>query len=306
MDFLGRAKTLVRIVEAGSFSAAARSLGMSLAAISRQVATLEEELGAKLIVRTTRTLRLTDEGRRFHEHATRLVREADAARASVRPDRAVSGTVVVSASVTLGVLRIVPSMPALLARHAGLQLELRLEDRTADLVSEGVDIAIRAGLALPDSSNLVGVEVATFERVLVASPEYLRNHGVPKNVASLANHGSVLGPTSSSTWQFIEDGESRTVTAEPKLRVATLLGVKAAALAGIGMAILPDFAVLGEIADRSLRVVLPDAKLAPVSSYALYRVENRGVPRIDATLAHLRETIPLDARRSTPRTKRGA
>lgn len=302
MDFLGRAQTLVRIVETGSFSAAARSLGMSLAAISRQVATLEEELGAKLIVRTTRTLRLTDEGRRFHDHATRLVREADAARASVRPDRAVSGTVVVSASVTLGVLRIVPAMPTLLARHGGLQLELRLEDRTADLVSEGVDIAIRAGLALPDSANLVGVQMATFDRLLVASPDYLRNHGIPKNVASLANHASVLGPTSSGTWQFTEEGESRTVTAAPKLRVATLLGVKAAVLAGMGMAVLPDFAVLPEIADRTLRVLLPEAKLAPVSTHALYRVENRGVPRIDAMLAHLRETIPL----ASSRSKRGS
>ena len=293
MDFLGRAATLVRIVEAGSFSAAARSLGLSLAAISRQVTSLEEEVEAKLLVRTTRSLRLTEEGRRFHEHAVRLVRDAEAARASVGRARAIGGNVLVSASVTLGVLRIVPSVPKLLAAHPALKLELRLEDRTADLVSEGVDIAVRAGLALPDTTNLVAQTLATFRRVLVASPAYLRKNGTPRSVVALAGHASIASSASSGTWTFIEEGESRSVTLVPKLRTSTLLALRAAALAGLGLTVLPDFVVAGDLADRSLRALLPSATLSPVTAHALYRVESRGAPRIDAIVNHLRATMPL-------------
>ncbi|MDI1475930.1 LysR family transcriptional regulator [Polyangium sp. y55x31] len=300
MDFLGRARTLVRIVEAGSFSSAARSLGLSLAAISRQIGTLEEELGAKLFVRTTRSLHLTDEGRRFFEHATRLVREADAAMASVRPDRAIGGRVVVSASVTLGVMRIVPALPALLDAHPALELEMRLEDHEAELVGEGVDIAVRAGMALPDTTNLVAQSIATFPRVLVASPAYLRRHGLPRTVDSLASHAAVLGLSSPATWHFVEDGEKRTVTMVPKLRVATLLGIRSAVEAGLGIAAFPDFVVKDAMADGSLRVLLPEATLPLVPVYALYRIENRGSPRIDAIASHLRATLPTEPAPAPP------
>ncbi|HVK64094.1 MAG TPA: LysR family transcriptional regulator [Polyangium sp.] len=300
MDFLGRARTLVRIVEAGSFSSAARSLGLSLAAISRQIGTLEEELGAKLFVRTTRSLHLTDEGRRFHEHATRLVREADAAMASVRPDRAIGGRVVVSASVALGVLRIVPALPALLDVYPALEFEMRLEDREAELVGEGVDIAVRAGMALPDTTNLVALQVATFARVLVASPAYLRRHGMPRTVDSLASHAAVLGLSSFATWHFVEEGETRAVTVAPKLRVATMFGIRAAVEAGMGIAVVPQFVVEDALAAGSLRALLPEATLSPVSAHALYRIENRGSPRIDAIVAHIRATLPTDPSPAAP------
>jgi len=293
MDLLSRARTLVRVVEAGSLSAARRSLGLSLPAISRQVQTLEQELGAKLLLRTTRSLRLTDEGKRFFEHAARLVREADAAVASVRPEGAVRGAVVVSASVTLGVLRIVPGLAALLRAHPGLDLQLRLEDRPAELVSEGVDIAVRAGMDLPDSVGLVAQPLASYERYLVASPAYLRRHGTPKSVAALARHAAILGPESNGDWRFVEGGEEARVTVTPALRVSTLLGVRAAVLGDLGLAILPSFGVREGLAAGTLRQVLPRAALPVVRSHALYRVERRGTPRIDAVLAYLRACLPL-------------
>jgi len=293
MDFLAKAQTFVRIVEAGSFSAAGRSLGLSLAAISRQMAALESELGAKLLLRTTRSLQLTDEGRRFHEHANRLLRDAQAARASVRPEGAIAGSVVLSASVSLGILRIVPSLPKLFAAHPALELTLRLEDRSADLVSEGVDIAVRAGLELPDTTSLVGQSLASFARVLVASPTYLRRNGTPRSVAALAEHRAILGLESTGSWSFVEAGTKRTATMSAQLRVGTLLAIRSAALAGLGLAILPDFVVEKELGDRSLKAVLPDAELAPVAAHALYRVENRGSPRIDAIIRHLRATVPM-------------
>ncbi len=293
MDFLAKAETFVRIVETGSFSAAGRSLGLSLAAISRQMVALEAELKAKLLLRTTRSLRLTDEGRRFHEHANRLLRDAEAARASVRPEGAIAGNVVVSASVSLGILRIVPSLPKLFATHPALELTLRLEDRSADLVSEGVDIAVRAGLDLPDTTSLVGQSLASFARVLVASPAYLRRNGSPRTVAALAEHRAILGLDSSDSWSFVEGNGARSVSVAAQLRVGTLLAVRSAALAGLGLAILPDFVVEKELSERSLKVLLPTAELAPVAAHALYRVENRSNPRIDAVIRHLRATVPL-------------
>lgn len=293
MDLLARMRTLVRIVEVGSLSAAARSTKMSLAAVSRQVKSLESELGVSLLARTTRSVRLTEEGRRFFEHASRLVRDADAAFASVRPDGAVGGRIVVSASVTLGLLRIVPSLPKLLAMHPRLDLELRLEDRATDLVGEGVDIAVRAGLSLPDTTSLVAQPLARFERFVVASPAYLRREGTPRSVAALATHHAVVGIESRGNWTFTEDGEPRTVEIAPKLRVGTLVAIRDAAVAGVGIATLPDFVVDEALGAGALRRILPRAELAPVSAHALHRVELRGTPRVDAVLAHLRACFPL-------------
>lgn len=296
MDLLGRARTLVRVVDAGSLSSAARSLGLSLAAVSRQISSLEEELGAPLLVRTTRRTSLTDAGTRFLEHARRLAREADAARASVRPDSAIGGRVVLSTSVTLGVLRVVPAMPKLLGAHSTLELELRLEERAADLVSEGVDIALRAGLVVPDTTGLVAQPVATFERTLVASPAYLRRNGTPRTSAALASHPAVLGTRSTARWEIDEDAGTRSVTVTPRLRVDTLLGIRAAVLAGLGIALLPDFVVANDLHTGALRALLPAAELRPVMAHAIYRIESRGTPRIDAIVAHLRATVPLASR----------
>jgi DNA-binding transcriptional LysR family regulator len=293
MDFLGRAQTFVRVAEAGSLSGAARSLRLSLAATSRQIASLEEELGAQLFARTTRSLRLTDAGRRFHDHATRLVREAEAARASVRTDRAVSGRVVVSASVTLGVLRIVPALPALLDAHRGLEVALRLEDRAVEVVSEGIDLAVRAGLVLPDTSRLVAHPIATLERVIVAAPAYLRKHGTPRRADALAGHAAVVGTAAGNTWRVEEKGELRSVAITPRVRVDTLLGIRAAVRAGLGLAVLPRFVVDEDLEAQTLKRVLPELGLAPVQAHAIQRIEARGSPRLDAVIAHLKATVPF-------------
>lgn len=292
MDFLARARTFVRIVEGGSLSAAARSTRLSLPAVSRQVTTLEAEVGATLIVRTTRHVRLTAEGKRFHAHAVRLVAEADAAFASVRKDGALAGTVTLGASVAMGVLRVVPGLPKLTAAHPGLVVDLRLDDRASDLVGEGIDVVVRAGMAVPDTTKLVAQPVASFTRVLVASPAYLRRAGRPKSVAALAGHPAISSGQA-TTWSFVENGEAVTATMTTKLRVETLLARRAAVLAGLGLAVLPDFVVGGDLEEGTLERVLPKAALAPVAAHALYRIEARGTARVEALVKHLRSTLPL-------------
>ncbi|HEY4180323.1 MAG TPA: LysR family transcriptional regulator [Kofleriaceae bacterium] len=288
MDFLGRAASFVRVVEAGSMSAAARSLGLSLAAMSRQMTTLEGELGASLLERTTRHQRLTEEGRRFLAHATALVREADAARASVRTSKAISGDFTLSASVSLGLLRIIPALPRLASAHPALRLDLRLEERTVELVGDGVDLAVRAGLALPDTSHVIAQRLATFPRRIVAAPRYLRANGTPRTVAALASHPMITGPAAPARMEL--DGES--IALDIHYRIGTLVGIRDAAIAGLGIAVLPDFVTAEAIEAGSLKPILASSTVAPVQAHALYRIEARGNPRIDAVLAHLRDTLP--------------
>jgi DNA-binding transcriptional LysR family regulator len=293
MDFLGKSATFLRIVESGSLSAAGRSLGLSLPAISRQLASLESELGVPLLLRTPHSQQLTEEGRRFHAHATRLVREAEAARTSVQPDGELTGDLVVSATVTIGLLRIVPSLHAFRAAHPSLRVELRLEDRAVDLVSEGVDVVVRSGSALPDTTALVAVPLASCRRMIVASPEYLRAHGTPRDTASLANHAAIGGVGSRSYWPLIEHGQESRIPVDVQLRVGTLLGIRDAAIAGLGLALLPELVIAEPLAAGSLCMVLPGVATQPDSMRALFRIETKGTPRIDAILNHLRATIPL-------------
>ncbi|HEY4057916.1 MAG TPA: LysR family transcriptional regulator [Kofleriaceae bacterium] len=288
MDFLGRAASFVRVVESGSMSAAARSLGLSLAAMSRQMTTLEAELGASLLERTTRNQRLTEEGRRFLAHATSLVREADAARASVRTSTMISGDFVISASVSLGLLRIIPALPRLAASHPALRVELQLEERTVELVGAGVDLAVRAGLALPDTSHVIAQQLATFPRHVVAAPRYLRTHGTPKTMAALASHAMITGPTSPARIEH----EGTPIALDVRYRIGTLVGIRDAAIAGLGIAMLPHFVTAEAIAAGTLKPLLAGSAVPAVHAHALYRIEARGNPRIDAVLSHLRATLP--------------
>lgn len=190
---------------------------------------------------------------------------------------------------TLGVLRIVPSFSKLLAAHPALRAHLRLEDRAVELVAEGVDVAIRAGLSLPDTTGLVALPLATFQRSLVASPAYLRRAGSPRTLEALAKHATVVGIDAGNVWRFGDES----IAIAPRFRVGTLLGIREAVVAGNGIAILPDFVTQAAVAEGALRVVLPRAVLAPVVAHAIHRVEQRGVGRVDALVALLRKTMPL-------------
>jgi DNA-binding transcriptional LysR family regulator len=307
MGFLGKSATFVRIVESGSLSAAGRSLGLSLAAISRQLASLESELGVSLLLRTPHSQQLTDEGRRFHAVAAKLVRDAEAARTIVHPDGRIAGDFVLSASVSLGLLRIVPALPILRAAHPALRIELRLEDHPVDLVRDGVDLAVHGGLALPDTTDVIAQPLAACAQFIVASPEYLRVHGTPQDIASLSKHAAIGGIRPQSHWLLTEGGQWSRVAVDVQLRVSTLLAIRDAAVAGLGLALLPEVVVADHLAARSLRVVLPGVTAPSVVVHALYRVESKGSPRIDAVLKHLRATVPLaGATDASPRKTRAS
>jgi DNA-binding transcriptional LysR family regulator len=146
---------------------------------------------------------------------------------------------------------------------------------------------------LPDTTNLVAQPLATFQRVVVASPAYLDQAGTPRDVAALSGHAAIGGLGAALTWRFAEEGEERAITLTPRLRIGTLLGMRAAALAGLGIAVLPDFVVAEDLQSGALRQVLAAASLAPAAAHALHRVELRGARRIEAIVTHLRERMPL-------------
>lgn len=317
MDVVDQMRTFVRIVDAGSLSAAARAGRLSLAAVSRQLSALEEDLGTSLVVRTTRRLQVTPGGRRWYEHCVRMLRELEQARADVRDSGDVRGTVVISAPVTLGTYRVVPRLHALVREHPGLDLEIRLEDRFVDLVGDNVDIAVRAGIAPPDSSSVIAHPLETSRRVVVGSPEYLARAGTPVHPSELAGHDAIVQPL--ARWRFErrpDTGRGRrraaratgspeasgeafpgvtgprpdspsmeVVEVAPRVRVRSTTPdvARDLAVAGLGIAMLPEWLV-----PRTLRRVLPEWQTTPVTqTWALHRIELRGAPRIRAVIAAL-------------------
>ncbi len=298
MDLLEKMSTFVRVVEAGNFSSAAKQLRLSAAAVSRQIATLEEELKVSLLRRSTRRMAITAAGRLYYERCLRILREVEDAQALGR-GAAIDGFLRVNAPVTFGLARLVPHLHALMQRHRGLRLDLRLEDRLIDLALEGMDVAIRVGGAPPESSDVVAQPLFGFRRILVASPRYLKRMGEPKTPEALAKHDALTHPLGNApdSWSLTDGEREARVRLNVMVRSSALHAVRALAEAGAGVALLPDWLVTDEVRARSLRVVLPAWHTEPVSVHALYRTAQRGSARVRALIDHLRAAYAEPARK---------
>lgn len=304
MDLLSQMRTFARVVESGSLSRAARALRLSPAAVSRQVSALEEDLGTRLLLKTTRRLTVTDAGRRYHTHCLRVLRGVEDARASVARDGAVSGLLTVTAPIAFGLARVAPCLAGLLARHPALRVDLRLEDRVVDLVGEGIDVAIRSGMPPPDSTSVVAQVVATYERVLVASPAYLERRGEPKTPDALASHQALVhlpGDGRPSSWSFRRGDREQVALVTAAFRTNAFLALHEAARSGLGIALLPAWLVEADLEAGRLAALLREWHTPRVSVSAIYRTELRGSPRIRAFLEQLDgRAAGARARRATP------
>jgi DNA-binding transcriptional LysR family regulator len=294
VDLLDQMRTFVRIAETGSLSRAARSLRLSLAAVSRQLSALERELGVPLVLRTTRRLALTEAGRAFQAEALRVLGAVERARETARGSRRAEGTVVVSAGVSLGLHAVVPLLPGIARRHPGLVVDLVLEDRSQDLVQDAVDLAIRVGETLVDSTSIVAQRVGSFRRILVAAPAYLDARGVPRSVADLTRHAALVQPqleAGAGTWVLAGPEGRVDIRVEGRLACNAPLALRELALAGLGIALLPDWLVGQDVSATRLRRVLPGLSSPEVPVTALYRVEQRGWPRLRPVLDALRQGL---------------
>ena len=164
-------------------------------------------------------------------------------------------------------------------------------------------MAIRGGKAPPDTVNLIARELALYQCFVVASASYIRARGTPKTLDELANHEAVVGISSPSTWEFRTDGKSRLVPITPALRVGTVLGVRAAVVAGLGLAVLPHFVIADELQSGALRTILPEAPLPPMPVCAVYRAELRRAAKVEAFVSHLRATLPTTPAPRRSRTR---
>ena len=279
MDTHTAMQTFARVVELGSFAAAADKMGQARSVVTRQIAYLEEKYGVRLLNRTTRKLSMTDAGRAFYERVRPILAEVADLELSLQAEgQAPSGRLRVSAPVSFGILHLGPAIAEYLLRYPDVIIDLDLNDRVVDLVEDGYDVAVRIG-PLQDSS-LVGRQIALMPQVTVASPAYLARYGEPATLDDLEGHRAV-DYISSSTGRslpldFMVDG--RNVLARPG-SVISVNGAElyaSAALAGLGLAQVPRYRVADELASGRLRVVLPDAPPAPMPVSVLYP-QNRQV-----------------------------
>jgi DNA-binding transcriptional LysR family regulator len=285
VDGLDQMRTFVRIVETGSLSAAARARRLSVPAVSRQLSAVEAELAVRLVLRSTRRLQITDAGRRWYEHCVGLLRALDDARADVAGSREPAGRVVISAPISFGLVHVVARLEALRRRFPRLDLEVRLEDHAVDLIGDAVDLAVRTGMLPPDRASIIAHPLLAFRRVAVASAAYLRRRGVPRHPRDLANHDGLLQHASPG-WRFVHDAEVCDVSPRRYLHSGTPIALREWALAGAGIAYLPDW-----IAGPPLRRLFAGWTSPPYHAWALHRIELRGAPRIRAIVEALaRET----------------
>jgi DNA-binding transcriptional LysR family regulator len=261
-----------RVVEAGSFTAAARLLGMPKTTVSRRVAALEREVGVRLLQRTTRSLNMTDAGRLYYEHsslALRTLEEANLQLAEARTEP--SGTLRISAPVGFGDHFLTGMVFDFLAAHPKTRVELRLTDDRLNLVENGIDLAFRTGI-LADST-LIARKLGATHRILCASPAYLARRGVPVTPADLTRHHCVIAGPSTANAQWVLDGPhgQETVTVSGRFAANEMLAVIAAAIAGYGIAQLPrGAAVEAPIKDGRLRRVLDGYTTPAGGLYVVY------------------------------------
>jgi DNA-binding transcriptional LysR family regulator len=271
MDKLTALRVFRAVVEADSFSGAARKLRLSNAAVSKNVRELEDELGTRLIERTTRRLRLTESGEEYYRRVVAILDELGATEDALR-ERSTEprGRLRVAAPMSLGIVQLAPLVGSFLVEHPELRVELEMNDRYVDLVGEGFDVAIRGG-ALEDSS-LVSRKLAAIPRVVCASPSYLRAHGAPRTPADLASHRCLaysLARTPMS-WSLLRNKRAVRVAVRAPLSVNSSLGLVAAAKAGAGIALVPRVAVDEAIARGELVPLLESWSAEAQALYALY------------------------------------
>ncbi|MGV1793588.1 LysR family transcriptional regulator [Rhizobium sp. A37_96] len=269
MDRLQAMTAFVRVVETGSFSGAARQLGVGQPAVSKTIAQLEDRLQVRLLVRSTHGLTPTDAGMRFFERARTAIQEADEAELEARGAGAgLSGRLRICAATTFARLMIVPKLAAFMAAHPELEVDVILDDRIIDLVTEGIDVALRMG-ELADSSA-VARRIASGRRSVIATPSYLRQHGIPLVPADLATHPAVVYSQLGNSWTFRKQGTEASVVVSGKVRFSAAEGIRAAVLADMGLAVASDWMFAPELETGAVVRLLDDWELPPLDLWAVF------------------------------------
>jgi DNA-binding transcriptional LysR family regulator len=262
-------ETFVAVADTGGVSAAARRLGLPKSIVSRRLARLETELGAQLLTRNTRGAALTEVGATFREHAARAVAEIDAARESVAPNGELRGLLRITAPLSLGATHLSPLLAQFAVRHPLLQMQVSYSDRLVDLISEGFDLAVRIGYL--QDSVLVARRVGGVKASLVASAAYVKTHGAPASLAEIPAHPALMQGTES--WRFRDGAQVVVVHPQGRFKADSGFALVSAALAGLGIIVLPHFLCEEHLVSGKLLQLLPQY---PIPEAGLYIVRPPG------------------------------
>jgi DNA-binding transcriptional LysR family regulator len=285
MDQLTALHAFCRVVEAGSFSAAAAKLNVSHTVMSKHVRQLESMLGAQLLNRTTRKLSLTEAGKTYYERARRIVDELDEAALAVTQHHATPrGTLRISAPMAFGTLDAAWWLPRFMQRYPDVKVDLVCNDRFVDLIDEEFDVALRLADGLPDST-LMTKRLAAVPNLLVAAPSYLRQHGTPRTPQDLLRHNCLVYMLAQkpNEWVFAHADDGRqAVAVRGTFQANTSIALRCAALAGTGIAMAPSFIVHDDIARGALMPVLPDYAPPARELFAAYPHNRHLSPKVRA------------------------
>ena len=251
--------TFLEVVRSGGFAAAARNLNQDPSSISRSIAALEDQLGARLFQRTTRKVSLTEAGSHFAARIEPVLAELDQAREDIRTDSAKpKGKLSLSASVAFGQVYVMPHISAFLERYPEIDLDLKFTDRNVDLVAEHVDLAIRLGPSV--DVDVIAAKLRNTRYRVCASPDYIRKHGKPRHPRELANHRCVCFnlPDFRTQWSFRLGGDPiEEIGITPRITVSGALALRDAALAGLGPALLADWLIDGDLSNGTFIDLFP-------------------------------------------------
>jgi DNA-binding transcriptional LysR family regulator len=299
MDELTALRVFALVVEERSFSGAARKSNLSVSSISRLVSALEEELGVRLLNRSTRHLGLTEAGELYHESARKIVHDIDAAKRLVSSYQdKTKGNIRVHARKSAGAQVIAPALKDFLVKYPEVSIDLTLTDERVDLVAEGVDIAVWLG-NLEDSS-LIARRLSSSRRLVCGSPGYFDERGIPRTPDDLSKHNCILYRANQYTtsWRFQHGSEVVTVPVRGNLQTASASALLTSALAGLGLVVLQEWMVRSTLAEGKLVSVLTEYDVSPTDfDTALYAVypHSRGLsPKVRAFIDFLVALFPRE------------
>ena len=274
MDRLTALEIYVRVVDTGSFSAVARHQQIGQPAVSKAVVQLEEWLGVRLLMRSTRSLVPTEAGQIFYERAKRTIEEAHEAVLAARGSAyGLSGRLRVSTSVCFGRLHVIPNLSTFLDEHPDLEIELVLDDRHLDLINEGIDVSLRMG-AMPDS-NMTARRIAEGRRIVVATPTHLQRHGTPSSPSELIRHQAVIyapggGGAPWTSWTFRKATAEVSVVLQGRLKVTAAEGMREAVNSDLGLAVSSEWNFSPELRSGKVVAILQDWTLPMTNLSAVY------------------------------------
>src|SRR5271167_1869524 len=279
------------IAEAGAVTGAARRLGRSKSVVSERLTELERVLGAKLVRRSTRRLSLTDDGNTFYERAKRILRDVNTAASELAEQRgALTGPLRISAPVSFGSLHLGPALFGFLAENPAVDLTLELEDRFVDVLAEGFDAIVRHGPLNDD--RIIVKRLSASRRVLVASADYLKRSGRPASLEDLGQHrGIIYNNRGAVDWRFRVNRKFVIARPQVALRVNNGLLMRDAAMAGLGMALLPTFLLEIPLMKRTLKVIDVGAEAEGATIYIAYPEHMRSSGKIRALTAWLQKSF---------------